>query len=71
MNARASVPRHCVGAFGPAKPTSGNAESASPDGSPRNPAFSGYWPSIVALKIGTDSRAKPRLNWFSQRDPST
>ena len=56
---RASVPRHCVGAFGPANAISGNDESASPAGNPRSPALIGYRPSIVALKIGTDSRENP------------
>ncbi|PYQ93878.1 MAG: hypothetical protein DMF97_19265, partial [Acidobacteria bacterium] len=68
VNARASVPRHCVGAFGPAKLTSGNAESASPAGRPRRPACNGYLPSIVAFSIGTDSRANPALIWFTHRE---
>jgi hypothetical protein len=38
VNARASVPRHCVIAFGPANEISGNDESASPAAAPQ-PGF--------------------------------
>src|SRR5262245_52980438 len=71
VNDRASVPRHWVGAFGPANDTSGNDESASPDGSPRRPALIGYWPSMVALKIGTPRCANPAPIWFTSDDPRT
>ena len=60
VNARASVPRHPAGAFGPPKDTSGNDESASPAGNPRRPALIGYWPSIVAFSIGTARRENPK-----------
>ena len=65
------MPRHCVGALGPANAISGNDESASPGGNPRRPALIGYWPSIVALKIGTDRRENPRLAWFTHLELTT
>src|SRR5712692_8892272 len=64
-NARELVPRHCTVAFGPAKLTSGNDESASPGGSPLIPALIGHCPSMVAFVIGTYSRETPKLTWFN------
>src|SRR5436309_1645176 len=54
-----------ITSYGPAKLTTGNDESASPDGSPLIPALIGHCPSIVAFVIGTYRRETPKLTWFS------
>src|SRR5690242_18429832 len=64
VNGRESVPRQLVGELGPEKDTSGKELSASPGGNPSNPAFCGYNPSAVALRIGTQMRANPKLSWL-------